>query len=131
MSMKTGGSMKHVIIGILMLVILTVLLVMCAPAGAQDSPTARVLSEQRTCGGGGHFQTYDPKTYTWSYGNSSGSCEYLTEVQIGNEIYTLLRIHKEVIIGQTYPTIPMKKRIALVVNGKVIKYRIEGVRAAQ
>ena len=49
-----------------------------------------------------------------------------TMIQIGNVLYTGECRHKEIQVGQDYPAQLYEKSISLLINDKVISYRVRG-----
>jgi hypothetical protein len=81
---------------------------------------------------GGKTSSYNAQTGEWSHGRYSGSTQQETELRIGNMMYTVDKICKEVEVGKDYPAQMDKKKIHLLLpDGKTCDARIESTHEAQ
>lgn len=94
--------------------------------------TAHILGISKHRRRGGATSTYNAQTGAWSHGTYSGATERQTELRIGNLLYTVNRVCKEVEVGKDYPAGTDKKKIHLLLpNGKTCDSTIEDTHEAQ
>ena len=108
------------------------------PAHSTEDPAnfkliAHVKSMGRTHSHG-TVSTYHPGANggvgTWSHG-IAGSSTRMTEIQIGNLIYSAEKECNHVSVGQDYPARIDGKKLFLLAGDKVCKFRISGTREPQ
>jgi hypothetical protein len=100
---------------------------------AADYPlTAHILGTSKQHTKGGITSTYNTQTGAWSHGTYSGSTQRETELRIGNLVYAMDRVCKEVEVGKDYPAKTDKRKIHLLLpDGKTCDAVIENTHEAQ
>ena len=94
--------------------------------------TAHILGISKRHTRGGTTSSYDYETGKWTHGHYSGSTQRETEMRIGNMIYQVNKVCKEVEVGKDYPAKNDKKKIHLLLpNNKTCDAAIEEVHEAQ
>jgi hypothetical protein len=117
---------------------LTMLIAFTFGASASDKNptdyplTAHILGTSKHRNKGGTTSTYDAQTGAWSHGSYSGATERHTELRIGNMIYAVSKICKEVEVGKDYPARTDKKKVHLLLpDGKTCDATIEDTHETQ
>ncbi len=99
---------------------------------ADYSLTAHILGTSKQHTRGGTTSTFNSQTGAWSHGTYSGSTQRETELRIGNLVYAVNRVCKEIEVGKDYPAKTDKKKIHLLLpDGKTCDAFIESTHEAQ
>lgn len=120
-------------LGLVTVILLLSLGTAASDKNAADYPlTAHILGTSKQHTRGGTTSTYDTQTGAWSHGTYSGSTQRETELRIGNLVYAVNRVCKEVEVGKDYPAKTDKKKIHLLLpDGKTCDATIESTHEAQ
>lgn len=94
--------------------------------------TAHILGASKHRTRGGTTSSYNYQTGQWTYGTYSGSTQRETELHVGNLVYVVARVCKQVEVGKDYPARVDKKKIHLLLpDGKTCTATIESIHEAQ
>jgi hypothetical protein len=127
-----GCNLKRAL-GLVTVILLLGVGILAADKNAADYPlTAHILGTSKQHTRGGTTSAYNTQTGAWSNGTYSGSTRRETELRIGNLIYGVNRVCKEVEVGKDYPAKTDKRKIHLLLpDGKTCDATIESTREAQ
>ncbi len=99
---------------------------------ADYTQNAHVLGTAKHHTPGGTTSTYNSQTGQWSHGSYSGATQQETELRIGNMVYTVRGICKQVEVGHDYPAKVEKNKIHLLLSdNKTCDARIESAHEAE
>lgn len=99
-----------------------------ASLASAQTLTGHVVSETRTrAGGAGTVSTYNPSTGQWSYGTANPAWRVETDIRVGNIMYLLRGIDKNLAVGKDYTVAIEKGRLVVTDDqSKIKKFRIMG-----
>jgi hypothetical protein len=94
--------------------------------------TAHVLGTAKHHTPGGTTSTYNSQTGQWSHGSYSSATQRETELRIGNMVYVVRGICKQIEVGKDYPAMVEKNKIHLLLSDtKTCDARIESTHEAE